>query len=48
MWFDDTKQYILYGINHKEEGKTQIEKNTYKKSSKHDMIIVNHINAEKK
>ena len=47
MWFDDTKQYILYGINHKEEGKIQIEKHI-KKSSKHDMIIVNHINAEKK
>ena len=26
VWFDDTKQYILYRINHKEEGKTQIEK----------------------
>ena len=26
VWFDDTKQYISYGINHKEEGKTQIEK----------------------
>ena len=25
VWFDDTKQYILYRINHK-EGKTQIEK----------------------